>query len=129
MKQIARNVTMAQVGFLRPDTYLIHDRDRNFCPASIATSEAVGLKPVKLPARSPNLNAHAERWVQSVKGESLSRLILFGEASLRRVLLNLKRIIMESETTRAKATSSSSRQTALQRGMAPWTTTNDSVGS
>ena len=86
MTQIARNVTMAQVGFLRPSAYLIHDRDCKFCPAFIAIIEAVGLKPVKLPARSPNLNAHAERWVQSVKRESLSKLILFGEASLRRVL-------------------------------------------
>ncbi len=41
------------------------------------------MTPVKLPARSPNLN---ERWVQSVKRESLSKLILFGEASLRRAL-------------------------------------------
>ena len=39
-----------------------------------------------LPARSPNLNAYAERWVKSVKEEALSKLILFGEASLRRVL-------------------------------------------
>jgi hypothetical protein len=38
------------------------------------------------PARSPNLNAYAERWVRSVKGEALSRLILFGERSLRRAL-------------------------------------------
>ena len=86
MTQIARNVTMEEVGFLRPSAYLIHDRDCKFCPAFIATIETVGLKPVKLPARSPNLNAHAERWVQSVKRESLSKLILFGEASLRRVL-------------------------------------------
>ncbi|MCP4936447.1 MAG: transposase, partial [bacterium] len=40
----------------------------------------------KLPARSPNLNAYAERWVRSVKEEALSKLILFGEASLRRTL-------------------------------------------
>ena len=39
-----------------------------------------------LPPRSPNLNAFAERWVRSVKDEVLSRLILFGEASLRHVL-------------------------------------------
>jgi putative transposase len=32
-----------------------------------------------LPARSPNLNAYAERWVRSVKEECLSKLILFGE--------------------------------------------------
>jgi len=39
-----------------------------------------------LPARSPNLNAHAERWVRSVKEECLSKVILFDERSLRRVL-------------------------------------------
>jgi len=42
--------------------------------------------PVALPARSPNLNAHAERWVRSVKEECLSKVILFGERSLRRAL-------------------------------------------
>ena len=39
-----------------------------------------------LPARSPNLNAYAERWVRSVKEECLSKVILFGERSLRRAL-------------------------------------------
>jgi putative transposase len=41
---------------------------------------------VRLPASSPNLNAFAERWVRSVKYECLSKLILFGEGSLRRTL-------------------------------------------
>jgi hypothetical protein len=41
-----------------------------------------GVTRVPLPPRSPNLNAYAERWVRSVKEECLSRLILFGEASL-----------------------------------------------
>jgi len=40
----------------------------------------------KLPARRPNLNAFAERWVRSVKEDCLSKLILFGEATLTRVL-------------------------------------------
>ena len=39
-----------------------------------------------LPARSPNLNAYAERWFRSVKEECLSKVILFGERSLRRAL-------------------------------------------
>jgi putative transposase len=39
-----------------------------------------------LPARSPNLNAYAERWVRSLKEECLSKVILFGERSLRRAL-------------------------------------------
>ncbi len=44
------------------------------------------MKPLRLPARSPNLNAFSERWVKSVKNECLSKLILFGETSLRRAL-------------------------------------------
>jgi hypothetical protein len=43
-----------------------------------------GIKPIQLPARNPN--ARAERWVRSVKQECLSKLIVFGEASLRRAL-------------------------------------------
>ena len=82
MTQIARNVTMAEWGFLATGYYLIHDRDSKFCPAFQRTLEAAGVKRVMLPARSPNLNAYAERWVKSVKEECLSRLILFGERSL-----------------------------------------------
>ena len=44
------------------------------------------MTPVRLPARSPDLNAFAERWVRSVKEECLSKLILFGENSLRHAL-------------------------------------------
>ena len=44
------------------------------------------VKCLALPPRSPNLNAFVERWVGSVKRECLSRLILFGEGSLRRAL-------------------------------------------
>ncbi len=47
---------------------------------------AVGIEPVKLPARSPNLNAHAERFVKSIKTESIDRMILFGEKALRHVI-------------------------------------------
>src|SRR5262249_31122502 len=43
-------------------------------------------EPLVLPARSPNLNAYAERWVRSVKEECLSKVVLFGERSLRRAL-------------------------------------------
>jgi hypothetical protein len=51
-----------------------------------AIVKSSNVEPLKLPARSPNLNVHAERWVKSVKDECLSKLILFGEASLRRAL-------------------------------------------
>jgi putative transposase len=44
-----------------------------------------------LPPRSPTLNAFAERWVRSIKHECLSKLILFGEASLRRAVTEFLR--------------------------------------
>ena len=78
MIQTARNVTMEEWGFLFPGQSLIHDRDGKYCPAFQQLIDAAGVTRVPLPARSPNLNAFAERWVRSVKDEVLSRLILFG---------------------------------------------------
>ncbi len=48
----------------------------------------VFIKAVTLPPRSPNLNAYCERWIRSVKTELLSKMILFGESSLRHCLEN-----------------------------------------
>jgi transposase InsO family protein len=86
MVQIARNVTMADWGFLTPGQYLVHDRDGKYCPAFQHIIDGAGVKRVSLPPRSPNLNAYAERWVRSVKEECLSRMILFGERALQRAL-------------------------------------------
>ena len=86
MMQVARNLTMADVGFLVDHRYLIHDRDGKYCPAFDTTLQDGGVTPVRLPPRSPNLNPHAERWIRSVKDECLSKLILFGEPALRAAL-------------------------------------------
>jgi transposase InsO family protein len=88
MEQMARNVSLADIGFLGGCRYLLHDRDAKFGAAFDAILEAVGIQAVTLPPRSPNLNAHLERWNRSVKEECLSKMILFGEASLRQVLSN-----------------------------------------
>jgi transposase InsO family protein len=44
------------------------------------------VKAVKLPARSPNLNAYAERFVRSVKSECLEQIIPLGERHLRKAV-------------------------------------------
>ena len=41
---------------------------------------------IRLPPRSPNLNAYAERFVRSIKEECLDRMIFFGQVSLRRAV-------------------------------------------
>jgi hypothetical protein len=86
MQQIARNVTMEGCGALRDCRYLLHDRDTKYTQSFRAIISSGQVEPLVLPARSPNLNAYAERWVRSVKEECLSKVILFSERSLRRVL-------------------------------------------
>jgi putative transposase len=86
MKQMARNATMEGWGTLRDCRYLLHDRDTKYTQSFRAIIKSGRVKTLALPARSPNLNAYAERWVRSVKEECLSKLILFGERSLRRAL-------------------------------------------
>jgi transposase InsO family protein len=86
MKQIARNLTDSFDGFLLGKRYLLMDRDTKFCEAFRSILRPAGVDPVKLPARSPNLNAHMERFMRSVKVECLNRMIFFGEKSLRRAV-------------------------------------------
>lgn len=83
MRQIARNITMADWGFLNESKYLIMDRDPLFCASFREILKARGIKPIRLPPKTPNLNALAERFVRSVKEECLSHLVFFSEKSLR----------------------------------------------
>jgi putative transposase len=87
MVQMARNATDDGSGSLRGVRYLLHDRDTKFCAAFLDVLRSSGIRPLTLPPRSPNLNSFAERWVCSIRQECLSKLILFGEASLRRALI------------------------------------------
>ena len=83
MQQCARQLTDPFDGFLLGKRYLIHDRDAKFTQAFDHFLRHEGVEPVVLPPRSPNLNAHCERFVRSIKEETLSRLIFIGEGSLR----------------------------------------------
>ena len=87
MRQMARNVTIEGCGTLRDCRYLLHDRDTKYTHSLRAIIASGQVEPLVLPARSPNLNAYAERWVRSVKEECLSKVVLFGERSLRRALV------------------------------------------
>ena len=86
MKQVARNLTDAFEGFLIGCRYLIHDRSSLFTPEFSSILETVGIEAIRLPARSPNLNAVAERFVRSTKESCLGQLILIGESSLHRAV-------------------------------------------
>ena len=83
MMQIARNLVDADSGFLCGKHYLILDRDTKFSTDFRARLQREGIEVIRLPPRSPNLNAYAERFVRSIKEECLNRIIPLGEASLR----------------------------------------------
>tara|TARA_R110002073_G_C9492325_1_gene580918 strand:- start:3142 stop:3732 length:591 start_codon:yes stop_codon:yes gene_type:complete len=83
MMQVVRNLLDSEDGFLKGKTKLIMDRDPVFTADVRALLRSGGVEPVRLPARSPNLNAFAERFVLSIKSECLNRLVLLGESHLR----------------------------------------------
>jgi putative transposase len=86
MTQIARNLTAGDDGIVNGKRYLIHDRDPLFTAEFLKMLADTGVQSVKLPPRSPNLNAHAERFVRTIKESCLDRMILFGEGSLRKAI-------------------------------------------
>jgi putative transposase len=73
MQQCARQLTDPFDGFLLGERYLLHDRDTKFTQAFDGLLKSSGVEPVILPPRSPNLNAHCERFVRSIKEEADSR--------------------------------------------------------
>src|SRR5258706_10203284 len=86
MIQMARNITDACDGFLRGFRFLLHDRSTLFTKQFRKMLKTAGVEPLRLPARSPNLNAFAERFVRSVKESCVERMIFFGKAALRRAV-------------------------------------------
>jgi putative transposase len=84
MKQIARNVTEIATSFRRAKRYLIIDRNALYCDAFKSILRAAGVRPIRIPASSPNCNSIAERFVLSIKSECLNRFEFFGIKSMRR---------------------------------------------
>ncbi len=86
MRQTGRNVTDCVDGFISNLRYVILDRDPLYTEAFRSLLKGSGIKVIRLPARSPNLNAYAERFVRTIKESCLDRMIFFGEDSLRRAI-------------------------------------------
>lgn len=86
MAQVARGLTDCFDGFLVGKRHLIHDRDPLYTAQFTQTLAGAGVRCVKLPPQSPNLNPFAERFVRSIKSECLSRMIFFGGNHLRYVV-------------------------------------------
>ena len=83
VEQVGRGLVDGFGGVLSGQKYLIHDRGTVFTEKFSMILEAGGVKTLKLPARSPNLNSHLERWNRSIREECLNHLVLFSEEGLR----------------------------------------------
>ncbi len=86
MLQVGRNLIDGFDGFLREKRFLLQDRDPLYTKEFRELLQASGIRSVRLPPRSPNLNAYAERFVLSIKAECLHRMIIVGERRLRHVI-------------------------------------------
>jgi transposase InsO family protein len=86
MLQAGRNLTDSESGALCGKRFLILDRDTKYTDQFRRLVRDSGTNVIRLPPRSPNLNAYAERFVRSIKEECLNRMIFIGPASLRRAV-------------------------------------------
>jgi len=86
MKQVARNLIDPLAGFLRGTRLLIHDRGSMFSEQFRERLRSADVEGLRLPARSPNLDAYAERFVRTIRQECLDRMVFFGETALRRAV-------------------------------------------
>jgi len=84
--QAVRNLLDGLGGLLAGCRFLIHDRDPLFSAQVEHVLESSGIESVRLPARSPDLNAYAERVVRSIKSECLDQMVFFSENSLRHAI-------------------------------------------
>jgi transposase InsO family protein len=84
--QTVRHLSDDVDGVLRGDRVLICDRDRKWSGAVERFLATAGVRLIRTPFMAPTCNAHAERFVRSVKEECLNRVIPLGERHLRRRL-------------------------------------------
>jgi putative transposase len=82
MVQQARNFVLLTDQEAAAPTHLIHDLDTKFTKEFDVLLEAEGITPIEVGPSAPNLNAHAERWVLSIKSECLDHFVVFGEGHL-----------------------------------------------
>jgi putative transposase len=102
MLQMAHNATDESSGFLRGQRYLLHDRNTKFSSAFLDVLRSSGIQPLALPPPSPNLNASQSAGWGSVRQECLSKLILLGEASLRRALTEFGAVLERASSLMAR---------------------------
>jgi hypothetical protein len=99
MSQQARNLLMDLGDRSQRPRFLIHDRDTKFSRAFDGIFRSEGIEIVRTPIQAPNANAHAERWVGSVRRECPDRLLIFRRRQLEHVLASTSATSTSSDHT------------------------------
>ena len=100
MKQIGRDLTDPFDGFLAGMRYIILDRDPLYTDEFRGLLKQTGVKVIRLPARSPNLNAYADRFVRTIKESCLNQRSFLVRTRYDGRSTNSLSTIITSETTR-----------------------------
>ena len=75
-----------ELGEQQPFRSLVHDRDSKFNHAFDEVFRSEGIRVIRTPVQAPNANAHAERWVRTVRADCLDRIFILGRRHLEHVL-------------------------------------------
>jgi hypothetical protein len=108
MAQVARNLTDVAAGPLTGFGHLIVDRDPLYTAHFQTLLQAAGVQLLRLPSRSPNLNAYAERFVRRSGTSASGTLSLWASVTCVPSCASSSSTTTPSATTRAWATSSPS---------------------
>jgi transposase InsO family protein len=84
--QQARNLIMQLGDGERRFRFLLHDRDSKFCFDFDTVFRSEGMRIIRTPVQAPNANAHAERWVGTLRRECLDRVLILNRRHLDHVL-------------------------------------------
>lgn len=83
--QQARNASMQMGDWNLTATHLLIDHDTKYAGSFDIVLEAEGTEVKRVGPRAPNMNAYAERWVQTLRKECLDHFVILGESHLRHV--------------------------------------------
>jgi len=75
-----------QFGNQQPFRFLIHDRDAKYNHAFDDVFRSEDITVIHTPVQAPNANAHAERWVRTLRVDCLDRILILGRRHLEHVL-------------------------------------------
>jgi putative transposase len=99
--QQARNLLLVLGERGRQVRFLVQDRDAKFCRSYDEVLRSDGGEVLRTPERAPTANAHAERWVRTVRAEGLDWLLIVGRGHLEQVLSDLGPALQPPPSPRA----------------------------